>query len=98
MPRNPQARRKKTTRKSDRRELRAIFEIPSLRANIHPIYCTEYRQYIITFDGTGPVGLPSQIPYASDALAGVKVLRIWDFGRFAGRSPAGETRLTQMPS
>src|SRR5215470_1501834 len=49
MPRNPQARRKKTTRKSDRRELRAILRFPSLRACFHPSYCAEYTQYITLF-------------------------------------------------
>jgi hypothetical protein len=41
MPRQPQATRKKATRKRDRRELRAILEFPSLRARFHPSYGAE---------------------------------------------------------
>jgi hypothetical protein len=46
MPRNPQASRKKTTRKSERRELRAIFEISFVEGVFHPSYGAEYSQYI----------------------------------------------------
>ena len=50
IPRKPQASRKKTTRKSERRELRAILRFPSLRASFHPSYGAEYKQYITTLD------------------------------------------------
>src|SRR5271165_4451554 len=45
IPRKPQASRKKTTRKSDRRELRAILRFPSLRACFHPSYHADYTVY-----------------------------------------------------
>src|ERR1700751_4567974 len=64
IPRNPQARRKKTTRKSDRRELRAILKFPSLRACFHPSYRAEYRQYTTSLDFPGAGWLPS-IPVLS---------------------------------
>ena len=51
-----------TTRNSARRELRAIFNFPSLRANVHPSYGAEYTQYITKLDAIGPGWLPSVTP------------------------------------
>src|SRR5271165_439467 len=58
IPRKPQASRKKTTRKSDRRELRAIVRFLRLRASFHPSYRADIGQYITNLDCPGPGSSP----------------------------------------